>query len=158
MVNKKRFLSGIKKTIIYIIATGLGSGYAPVAPGTAGSILALLVFWFLPLQTMIWIGILVLVTITGIWAANYIEFEHGKDPGLVVIDEVVGQWIALLFLPHTIKIFLVSFFIFRILDIIKPFPAGRSQKLSGGMGIMLDDIIAGVYTNIIMQLYLFLLL
>ena len=155
MVTEKYKISGLKKTSIYIFATGLGMGYMPLAPGTAGSLLALVIYWFFPLQTYFWIAICILFTVTAIRVLDYVESEHGKDPGLVVIDEVVGQWIALIFLPHTIKIFLVSFFLFRILDIINPFPAGRSQQLSGGIGIMIDDIIAGIYTNVIIQIYLF---
>ena len=156
MFLKNNNISEYKRIIIYIIATGLGTGYSPLAPGTAGSILALVIFWFFPLQAFTWIVICILFLFIGIWTSNYIELERGKDPGLVVIDEVVGQWFALIFLPHTIKIFLVSFFIFRTLDIIKPFPAGRSQKLFGGIGIMIDDIIAGIYTNLIIQIYLLL--
>jgi phosphatidylglycerophosphatase A len=137
------------------MATGLGTGYSPLAPGTAGSMLALLIYWLLPLQDIIWIFLSVIFFLIGVWTTGQIESEHGKDPGIAVLDEVVGQWIALVFLPYNVKIYIASFFIFRILDIIKPFPADRAEKLSGGFGIMMDDVIAGIYTNLILQIYLF---
>ena len=92
--------------------------------------------------------------IIGIWASGTVEKEKGKDPGIVVIDEFVCQWIALLFLPKTFWIFIAAVLLFRILDIIKPFPAADLEEMEGGIGIMLDDIIAGVYTNMAIHLTL----
>jgi phosphatidylglycerophosphatase A len=83
-----------------------------------------------------------------------VEKDKGKDPGIVVIDEFVGQWIALLFLPRTFWIFVAGFIVFRILDIIKPFPAADLEELEGGVGIMLDDVIAAIYTNMAIHLTL----
>ena len=80
------------------------------------------------------------------------EKDKGKDPEIVVADEFVGQWISLLFLPRLLWVFVAAFFIFRILDIIKPYPAANLEEIKGGKGIMLDDIIAGIYTNIALQL------
>jgi phosphatidylglycerophosphatase A len=93
----------------------------------------------------------------GIWASNTVETETGKDPGIVVIDEYVGQWISLLFLPRTIWIFIAAFILFRILDILKPFPAAKFEEIRGGAGIMLDDLIAGIYSNILIHLVIFLI-
>jgi phosphatidylglycerophosphatase A len=90
----------------------------------------------------------------GIWVSGFVEKDIGKDPGIVVIDEFVGQWLALLFLPKTIWILIAGFLVFRILDIIKPFPAADLEELDGGVGIMLDDVIAGIYTNIALHLTL----
>jgi len=145
------------KKIAYIIATGFGSGYAPLIPGTAGSFIALMIFILVPLNNVSWLIICLIVFFTGVWAAQIVEKEHGKDPGLVVIDEFVGQWISLLFLPRIFLVFIAAFIIFRILDILKPFPANDSQKLAHGWGIMIDDVIAGIYTNLIIQLLLFFL-
>ncbi len=145
------------KKIAYIIATGFGSGYSPLMPGTAGSFIALMIFILVPLDNVSWLIICLIVFFTGIWAAQIVEKEHGKDPGLVVIDEFVGQWISLLFLPRIFLVFIAAFIIFRILDILKPFPANDSQKLAHGWGIMIDDVIAGIYTNAIIQLIIFFL-
>ena len=138
----------------YIIATGFGVGYTPLFPGTAGSLVALLIFVFLPLDPIIWLLICLILFSIGIWVSNTVEMEKGKDPGIVVIDEYVGQWISLLFLPRTIWIFISAFVLFRVLDIIKPYPAQKFEKIRGGSGIMLDDLIAGIYTNIILHLFL----
>jgi phosphatidylglycerophosphatase A len=145
------------KKIAYTIATGFGSGYSPLIPGTAGSFIALIIFVLVPLDNASWLIICLIVFFTGVWAAKIVEKEHGKDPGLVVIDEFVGQWISLLFLPRIFLVFIAAFIIFRILDILKPFPANDSQKLAHGWGIMIDDVIAGIYTNVIIQLILFFL-
>ncbi len=85
------------------------------------------------------------------------EKAYGHDPSRVVIDEVVGMWIALLFLPKRLILVAIGFVVFRFLDILKPFPASYFDRKNGGMSIMLDDVICGVYTNIAIQLYLYLL-
>lgn len=142
------------KKLKYILATGFGCGYAPYIPGTIGSLVALLLFIFIPLQDYIWLAISIIMFFIGIWVSGTVEKDKGKDPGIVVIDEFVGQWIALLFLPRILWIFIASFFVFRILDIIKPFPAADLEELDGGIGIMLDDIIVAIYTNMALQLTL----
>jgi phosphatidylglycerophosphatase A len=138
----------------YFIATGFGTGYSPYASGTAGSLVALLLYITIPLDNYIWLLICIIMFVIGIWASGSVEKDKGKDPGIVVIDEIVGQWIALLFLPRVLWIYIVSFLIFRLLDIIKPFPAADLEEIEGGAGIMLDDIIAGFYTNMALQLTL----
>jgi phosphatidylglycerophosphatase A len=95
--------------------------------------------------------LIIVFTILGIWSAGYVEKEIGDDPAIVVIDEVVGQWIALLFIPFTLIPVITAFILFRVFDIFKPFPIDQSQALKGGYGIIIDDIIAGVYANIIIQ-------
>ncbi len=137
------------------MGTGLGSGYAPWAPGTAGSFTALIIFYLLPLTNYYWLIFIIILFAIGLWSSALIEQDQGlKDPSQVVIDEWVGQWLALLFLPRTIFIMLMGFLIFRIMDIIKPFPARSSQLIKGGWGIMIDDVIAAVYTNMSIQLIL----
>ena len=142
------------KKLKYIIATGFGIGYAPIAPGTAGSLAALLLFIFIPIDDYIWLAISIIMFVIGIWVSGAIENDKGKDPAIVVIDEFVGQWIALVFLPRTLWIFIAGFLMFRFLDIIKPFPAADLEELDGGVGIMLDDIIAAIYTNMALHLTL----
>lgn len=140
------------KKFKYIIATGFGIGFSPLIPGTAGSIAALFLFIFIPANDFIWLTISIMMFFLGIWVSGEVEKNEGKDPQIVVIDEFVGQWIALLFLPRILWIFISGFVIFRILDIIKPFPAADFEDIEGGSGIMLDDVIAGIYTNIALHL------
>jgi phosphatidylglycerophosphatase A len=145
------------KKLAYILGTGLGSGYVPWVPGTAGSFCALLIFYLLPLADSYWLIVIAILFAAGIWSSARIEQDRGvQDPPQVVIDEWVGQWLALLFLPRSGLILLLGFLIFRIMDILKPFPARESQAIKGGWGIMIDDVIAAVYTNLTIRLILLL--
>ena len=89
--------------------------------------------------------------IAGIWSAGYVEREMGKDPGVVVIDEVLGMLVTVAFLDVTMLGAVIGFVLFRALDVVKPFPAGRLEHLHGGPGIMLDDVMAGVYSNLVLR-------
>ncbi len=130
----------------YLIATGLGSGYSPLAPGTAGSILAVVIVYLLaPIGLWIFGSALLLLFLLGVWSGTQLEKDHGEDPSLVVIDEIVGMGISLLFLPKSWPLFLVAFLLFRLFDIFKPFPINNLQDIHGGWGIMLDDVLAGIY-------------
>ncbi len=141
----------MKNNIATAIATWFGCGYSPVGPGTAGSIGALIPVWLLVRYAgwpVWWFGIAaVLITLPGIWAAGLTERRLGKeDPGLVVIDEVAGQWLTVSAAPvFNWKTALLAFLLFRALDIWKPPPARRLERLHGGTGIMADDLMAGVY-------------
>jgi phosphatidylglycerophosphatase A len=128
------------------IATGLGAGYAPIAPGTAGSALAVVVLALVPFTRGALLGFFVAVTLAGVWAADRAErLIGGKDPGRIVIDEIAGMTLSVLVLPLTPSVLLAGFVLFRVLDVVKPFPAGRSQAIRGGAGVMIDDLIAGLY-------------
>ena len=143
----------MQKFLIYGIGTGLGTGYAPIAPGTAGSLLGLVLIYLFPLNGWYWLALTLLFFFIGVWTSTIIEKEKGEDPPIVVIDEVVGQWVALLFLPvYSVKVFVLAFLLFRLFDVRKPPPIDQSQNLKAGYGIMIDDVIAGVYANIILQL------
>jgi phosphatidylglycerophosphatase A len=132
--------------IAMLIATVGGAGYAPVAPGTAGSAVAALLLWLVPFSTVGLILFLVAVTLAGVWAANRAERVLGvKDPGAIVVDEVAGLTVALLAVPRTLPVVVVGFLLFRVFDVVKPFPAGAAQRLAGGTGVMLDDLVAGLY-------------
>jgi phosphatidylglycerophosphatase A len=137
-----------------LVATGLGSGYSPVAPGTAGSLVGLLLF--LPLAgRALWIQLaaVVAVTILGVLAGGRLATMLGaKDPGMVVVDEVAGQWITLLALPMTPVIAVAGFLLFRVMDIVKPWPARALERLPGGLGIMADDVAAGIYAHLLLRL------
>lgn len=133
------------------IATCAHVGYAPVAPGTWGSALGLLIYYAVRRQgsSPIELGVIALVFIVGLWAAT--EAEHhfgGIDPGPVVIDEVIGMLITLALHPVNVWGAIVGFLIFRVLDVLKPWPARRLELLPGGFGVVLDDAMAGVYGNL----------
>jgi phosphatidylglycerophosphatase A len=143
-----------KRTPAVWIATVAGAGYFPVAPGTIGSAVAVVLVAALdamPFPDAWRVALLVvaagLVFILGVWAAGQSEKFFGTtDPGQVVIDEVAGQMITFLLSTHASwKFLLAGFGLFRLFDITKPFPAGRAERLPGGWGIMVDDIIAGAY-------------
>jgi phosphatidylglycerophosphatase A len=137
----------------FLVATGLGSGYSPFAPGTAGSLVGLILFWPLahrpPLQVL---GATVVLTLVAVLAADHVSRRLGrKDPGLVVVDEVAGQWVSLLFLPFTPGTAFAGFFLFRLMDVLKPWPARDLEHLPGGWGIVADDLMAGVYANLLLR-------
>ena len=129
-------------------------GFFPFAPGTAGSLAALALF-----AVVRWVGVpafevgvILAILVLGIWAANGAERALGrKDPGQVVIDEVLGMLITLALLPVSLTGVFVGFLLFRLFDVVKPYPAGRLEHLPGGYGIMLDDAMAGVYSYIVLR-------
>lgn len=141
------------KFVNYIIATAFGAGYAPLAPGTAGSILCLLIVYFLtPIPLWIYITALFVLFFLGVYSGTRVEKDLGHDPSIVVIDEVVGMGISLLLLPRNFWLFFIAFLLFRIFDIFKPPPINLSQNLPDGWGIMLDDVIAGLYAFLVVQI------
>ena len=142
-----------------------GVGYLPLAPGTFGSLVGVGIFLLLVRATaglplvLVVVGLTLAVTFAGIWAGSRIEELSGrKDPGKVVVDEVAGQLIALfpltLFAQWSVGAVILSFILFRFFDIVKPYPANRLQELNGGIGIMLDDLVAGVYGAVIVSIIL----
>lgn len=136
-----------------LIATGFFSGYAPVAPGTAGSLIAVLIYWFFINSNFQLIILSAAFFALGVITSAEFERRDGHDPSIVVVDEIVGMWISLLFVQKRIGIVLFSFLVFRIMDVIKPPPARKFDKMSGGIGIMMDDVIAGVYANVLTQIF-----
>jgi phosphatidylglycerophosphatase A len=145
---------GAKHWWAWIVATFFGAGYGKPGPGTWGSVAAALLwaaFAFtlhpsaLTLTFALFIGIAVAIVI-GVPAATIVERESGRtDPGFVVIDEVIGQWIALLGSPADWRHGLIALVLFRLFDIVKPFPVRRFERLPGGWGIVFDDVAAGLY-------------
>jgi phosphatidylglycerophosphatase A len=117
-----------------------------VASGTVGSLVTLIALWLIPFTTFALLVTLAIVTLVGIWAGSRVERAiDAKDPGIIVIDEVAGMLVSVLFLPRTIPVLVTAFLLFRLFDIWKPFPARQLQELHGGLGVMLDDLIAGAY-------------
>jgi phosphatidylglycerophosphatase A len=145
------------------MATGAFSGYAPVAPGTVASFICAILAWFLlpdlttrstALAVLSMLLSLVAFAALAIWAAGAAEREYGKDASAIVIDEFAGYLIAVAFLPKSVFVYGAAFLLFRLVDIIKPFPAGRAESLPGGLGIVMDDVVAGIYANVLIRIML----
>ncbi len=141
-----------------IIASGFGSGFSPFAPGTAGALVAVIIwtvlFYVIPFNVLLVVTslLIVLFTAAGIWSADKLESEWGKDPSKVVIDEMVGVWIALLAVPEgNIWYILFAFLLFRFFDIFKPLGIRKMEQLDGGIGVMADDILAGIYSFLLLM-------
>ncbi|CAN5730466.1 phosphatidylglycerophosphatase A [soil metagenome] len=141
------------------IATAGYCGYFPVAPGTAGSAAGLLVYalvWWSGSRALE-VGLIAALFAIGVWAGTIAErYFGGVDPGPIVMDEVVGMLITLAFIPVGITGALAGFFLFRLFDVIKPYPAGRLEALHGGLGVMADDAMAAIYANLSLRLVLWL--
>jgi len=155
-----RDVSGGGTRLAVFIATAGYAGYFPIAPGTVGSaagLVAYLIVWWTQSRA-VEVGLIVGLFALGVWAGTTAErYFGGIDPGPVVVDEVVGMLITLAFIPVGLSGAIVGFFLFRIFDIIKPFPAGRLEALHGGLGVMADDAMAAVYANLSLRVLLWLL-
>jgi len=140
---------------ILLLATGFGVGYSPVAPGTLGTLVAVLIYYFLsevpsPIYEITLIGFFFL----SVWISENAEIFFGKkDDQRIVIDEIMGFLITMLWVPKATAFIFVGFLLFRFFDILKPFPVRHlEKKLKRGYGVVLDDVMAGVYANIILHL------
>ena len=145
-----------KKSYFHIvIATGFGSGYSPFAPGTAGAFLALLIWlpiaYLLPASLfVITLSLTVIFTFLGIWSSNVLIPRWGKDPSRIVVDEMVGMWISLLAIGISDVYYIIgAFVLFRLFDIFKPLGIRKMEDLKGGLGVMMDDIVAGIYSLVL---------
>jgi phosphatidylglycerophosphatase A len=142
------------------LATAAYCGYFPIAPGTVGSAAGLAVYvlvWWTR-SPILEAGLIALIFAVGTWAATHAErYFGGIDPGPVVIDEVLGMLVTLAFIPVGWSAALAGFVIFRVFDVIKPYPANRLEAFHGGFGIMADDAMAGVYANLVLRLLIWLL-
>lgn len=151
---------GIAPRFHEIISTGLYTGLIPFAPGTAAALVALVIWYILYIilspALLFWttIGLIIMVTIIGVWTSNVMEKYWGPDPRAVVIDEYVGTWIPLLVAPcgdNTWILAIIGFALFRIIDIFKPLGCRKiEQIMPGGWGVMFDDVLAGTYALIIL--------
>jgi phosphatidylglycerophosphatase A len=150
-------LRGWKETAVIFFATTSFLGYLP-ASGTVASVPALALVFLLRPYPFLYLGAIVALTVLGIAASSYAErFYARKDPREVTVDEVVGMLIALYGLPFTPPVVLSTFLLYRLFDVVKPFPARRFEFLPVGFGIMADDIVAGFYANIGIHLIAWLL-
>jgi phosphatidylglycerophosphatase A len=134
------------------IATVFGVGYAPVAPGTFGSAAGLLLWWLLPASTVTHAVVIVALFAAGSWSGTIAERHFGRtDPGQVVVDEVMGMLITLFLNPVGWRGAVLGFFMFRVFDVIKPYPSDRLERLHGGVGVMADDGMAAIYANLALR-------
>ena len=143
------------KHFILLLATGFGVGYSPIAPGTLGTLVAVPIYYFLsaipsPIPEITLVGFFFL----SVWISENAERFFGKkDDQRIVIDEIMGYLVTMLWVPQSTHFVVMGFLLFRVFDILKPFPIrGLEKKLKGGYGVVLDDVMAGVYANIILQL------
>ena len=140
--------------VALLLATCGYLGFVPIAPGTFGSAAGLLVFYAVRStgSTLVELAAIVGLFAIGVWSATAAERQLGGiDPGPVVLDEVVGMLITLALIPVSVMGAVVGFFVFRLLDIVKPWPAGAFEQLPGGVGVMADDGMAAIYGNLVMQ-------
>jgi phosphatidylglycerophosphatase A len=138
--------------LVKAFASGLFSGYSPVASGTVGSLVGLAIYFIPGFEQPYYImSASVIVFLAGIRAADIMELRYGHDPAEVTIDEVLGMWFALFLLPKSIVVAATGFLVFRILDILKPFPAKKFDEAKGGFGIMMDDVVVAFYSNLILH-------
>lgn len=141
--------------LAHFIATCGYVGYFPLAPGTVGSAVGVAIYVSLQTFGSAWALGLTMVgaSVAGIWAAGVVErHQEKKDPSIVVVDELAGMLLSVWWIPVNWLGLVVGFFVFRLLDIVKPFPCRQSERLGGGLGIMMDDLIAGLYTNVLLRL------
>lgn len=149
-------MSKVKITLweqfVLILASGFGAGYFPVAPGTAGSLLAALIAWFIQWNNFLFGLFILLFFFLGIWICENGEKRWGSDNRKIVFDEMFGMFLTF-FLVQKKELFLLflGFIVFRFFDILKPPPARQSQKFKRGWGVMFDDLVAGIYSNLVMQ-------
>ena len=135
------------------LATGAYSGYAPIAPGSAGTLVGLGLYLLIPASgSHLWVAGLLALLAIGVKVSGDAEAVWGKDPPSVVIDEIFGFGVTVALLPKSVKVAVAGFVLFRLLDIVKPAPARQLERLHGGWGVMLDDLVAGIYGNLLLRL------
>lgn len=147
-------MSGISRHMVIFFSTGAYSGFSPIAPGTAGSLVAIPLYLALSkLPALPFALTVVAFLLMAVWLCGIAEvvFEK-KDSRKIVVDEIGGFLVTMSFLPRTPRYIVLGFFLFRILDVVKPFPANRLEAVQGGYGVVADDVIAGLYSNLVLQI------
>ena len=143
----------LTERLAFVLATGFGSGYSPLAPGTAGSAVGLVFVWgmsYLSLPGQL--AAVLAVSVLSILAADMVARTTGlKDPGLVVADEIAGMMVTMIAIPFTLKTAVIGFILFRVMDVVKPPPARQFERFKGGIGIVADDLMAGFYAHLALR-------
>ena len=149
----------MRKSLAVAIATFGGVGFFPIASGTVGSAACLALYALVVLAGVsggalvaLQVGGAALLLAIGVWACGETEARFGKDGGEMVVDEALGMLIAVALVPPRLAYLAAAFFLFRLFDIVKPWPAGRCERIPGGWGVMLDDLVAGIYANLVLRL------
>lgn len=143
---------------VTFVASLFGAGFLPYMPGTFGTVVAALLYylmpgsWFVGEPALFFGGALILFSIASSLLSTLAEKRLGHDAPQIVIDELCGYFVAVMFLPHGLMTAIYAFVLFRVFDIAKPFPANRAQNVSKGWGVVLDDLVAGLYANIVLQI------
>lgn len=146
------------RDVYKFLLRGFGAGLLPVAPGTWGALVAVLLAWPLTRWTPDYFNLILCLLIPasawiGARGSALLRDEWGEDPSQTVLDEISGQWIALLWLPFGLPYWAAAFFLFRFFDIFKPLGIRRLEKIGGGWGVVLDDMLAGLYANVVVQFF-----
>jgi len=153
----RRRMTEIGRRVLVGVATVGPCGFVPRAPGTVGSLAGVALFWAVRSAHSFWLEAVVLfaVVLVGVVAASEAEskYQH-RDPGHIVIDEVAGMLLTLLAVPVGVGGVMIGFVVFRVFDIVKPFPARQAEALPGGWGVMVDDLVAGLYAQGALRLLL----
>ena len=145
----------MKRSLIKLFSTFFYIGYFPEAQGSAATLIGIIIGYCLKDDPVFYVLTFLVITIFGFWSAGKMEKIVGeKDPPCIVIDEVTGVMIAFFMLPWNWSIVWTAFFLFRAFDMFKIYPANKLESVPGGIGVMMDDIVAGIYTNVTMQLAL----
>lgn len=140
-----------------LLGSGFYTGYIPFASGTFGSLAGLLIYYIPGFENpVIIIPAIIVFSLYGVFVGSLFEKTYGKDPSECTIDEVVGMWISLLFLPKILWVSVLVFLVWRLFDIVKPYPARNLEKLEGGVGIMIDDIVSSIYVLLLVHLFILL--
>lgn len=143
---------------LFWLLSGLGTGWLPIAPGTWGAALALalaaLLYWSVPIFFQLALALLMAAAfVVGVLGVPKAEARWGKDPSAVVLDEMLGMWVALWAAPVEWEAWAAIFFLFRLFDVLKPLGIRRLERLPGGWGVMLDDVLAGIYAALSWQVF-----
>jgi phosphatidylglycerophosphatase A len=143
--------------LVILLATGLGVGFSPIVPGTLGTLLAIPLYYFISsISSPLYELTLVAFFFFSSWISNQAEKHWGKkDDRRIVIDEIMGFLVTMLWVPKSISSIIMGFILFRFFDILKPFPIRHLERVPSGFGVVLDDVLAGVYANIALRLILF---
>lgn len=146
------------RTLALVFGTGFGAGFFPIAPGTVGSAVGIVIYIILVKLRVLsasnwpgWLAVLAVVFACGWLAAWNLERRYGSDNRRIVVDEIWGMLISLAFLPPRLGYAVAGFFLFRLFDIVKPFPGRRAEHAGPGIGVMLDDGVAGIYALVVLH-------
>lgn len=152
-----KLVEELKSQLIYFIGTCFLLGYFPFASGTVSTLFPAILFYFFEINDLILLYSIPLIYFLGVYTSSHIQKNHGDDPQIVTIDEFLGFCITMIFIPKTLFYLIFGFILFRILDILKPFPINYFDNKNTAHGIMLDDVFAGLIANLILQVCKFII-